>query len=167
MDHTDVVARERTIARYLARTLGQRESTEFENHYLSCDDCFEELRATELLLIGLGQPAVRSSRAGDVTVIRFTGETELTGKSSELDALVQLVDKRGDTKVLIDLEKVSRIDSAGLGMLMRCYTHTIRKSGMLKLLQPAPQVKKVLSITKMDSVIAVFEEETAALHSFG
>jgi hypothetical protein len=63
-----------------------------------------------------------------------------------------MIDTRSDGKVLIDLNRVSRIDSAGLGMLMRC-THAVKQSGALKLLQPAQQVKKVLSLTKIDSVI--------------
>jgi anti-sigma B factor antagonist len=103
---------------------------------------------------------------GGVTVIRFTAASELTGTSSELSNLVRLVDARSDTKVLIDLERVSRIDSAGLGMLMRCFTHAVRNAGALKLLQPAPQVKRVLSMTRIDSVIPIFEDEHAALRSF-
>jgi len=166
MTHSDVIARERTIARYLTRNLGEAERAEVEDHYLACDECFEEIRAAELLMCGLGQPALESVRTGDVTVIRFTGSVQLTGSSSELGALVQMVDSRCDTKVLIDLQRVSRIDSAGLGMLMRCYTHSVCNAGALKLLQPGPQVKKMLSMTKIDSVIPVFEEETPAIDSF-
>src|SRR5689334_18260211 len=106
---------------------------------------------------GLGRPAIESRTMGGVTVIRFTAASELTGTSSELNQLVRLVDARSDTKVLIDLERVSRIDSAGLGMLMRCFTHAVRNAGALKLLQPAPQVKRVLSMTRIDSVIPIFE----------
>jgi anti-sigma B factor antagonist len=164
--HTDPVAREHTIARYLGRTLSVSATEEFENHYIGCDECFEELRATELLIRELGRTSVESALAGDVTVIRFTGSAQLTGSSSDLSALVRMVDTRGDTKVLIDLQKVSRIDSTGLGMLMRCYTHAVRNAGVLKLLQPTPQVKRVLSLTKIDSIVPTFEDETAALLSF-
>ena len=58
------------------------------------------------------------------------------------------------------------IDSAGLGMLMRCYTHAVRNAGVLKLVHPAAQVKQVLSMTRIDSVVATFEDENAALQSF-
>ncbi|HXB68057.1 MAG TPA: STAS domain-containing protein [Candidatus Acidoferrales bacterium] len=180
--HTDPVAREHTFARYLARTLSTSAAEQLENHYLGCDECFEELRATKLLIRELGgmpvdsavertlenvmESALESALAGDVTVIRFTGSAQLTCSSSDLSALVRMVDTRGDTKVLIDLQKVSRIDSTGLGMLMRCYTHAVRNAGVLKLLQPTPQVKRVLSLTKIDSIVPTFEDETAALLSF-
>lgn len=161
-----MVTRERVISGYLKRSLTAQEAASFEDHYLVCDECFEELRAAELLIAGLGQPLLESLRTGDVTVIRFNSAAELTSNSSELGALVQMIDTRSDGKVLIDLNRVSRIDSTGLGMLMRCYTHAVQHSGVLKLLQPAPQVKKVLSLTKIDSVIPVFDEESDAFHSF-
>src|SRR5579863_5882555 len=153
--HTDPVIRERCIARYLAKTLGEGEAQQFEDHYLFCDDCFEEMRATGLLLSGLGQPAIHSEQTGDVTVIRFSAKAQLTSTAGELAALQQVLYTRGDTKVLIDLQGVSRVDSTGLGMLMRCYAHAVRHSGAFKLLLPAPQVKRVLSMTKIDSVIPV------------
>jgi anti-anti-sigma factor len=164
--HTDPVARERTIAGYLARTLTKAASEEFEAHYLSCDDCFEEIRAAELLIPALRQPAIESVQSGDITVIRFTGSAQLTVASSELSELIRIIDERSETKVLIDLQKVSRIDSTGLGLLMQCYTHAIRNSGVLKLFQPTPPVKRVLSLTKIDSVVPTFEDEAAALQSF-
>jgi anti-sigma B factor antagonist len=164
--HGSPEVRERVISRYLARTLTTAAAQEFEDHYLSCDDCYEHLRAAELLISDLARPAVEGVRAGDVTVIRFTGSVELTFASADLRALMHMVDERADTKVLIDLQKVSRIDSTGLGMLMQCYTHSVRKSGALKLLQPGPAVKRVLSLTKIDAVVPTFDDEATALGSF-
>jgi len=71
-----------------------------------------------------------------------------------------------DTKVLIDLSKVSRIDSTGLGVLMNCYCHAVKNAGMLKLLNPDVPVRRVLSLTKIDSVLQTFEDEAAAIQSF-
>ena len=42
---------------------------------------------------------------------------------------------------MIDLSRVSRIDSWGLGVLIHCYSHAICNSGALKLLNPSAQVK--------------------------
>ncbi len=164
--HASPEVRERIIARYLARTLNTVAAQQFEDHYLACDDCYEELRAAEILIARLLQPAVEGVRSGDVTVIRFTGSAELTFASADLRELMRIVDERADTKVLIDLQKVSRIDSTGLGMLMQCYTHSLHNAGALKLLQPAPAVKKVLTLTKIDAVVPTFDDENAALKSF-
>ena len=164
--HADPVFREELIAKYLARKLEPEATAHFEDHYLGCQDCFEELRATELLIYGLRATAIERTQAEDVTVVRFAAPAELTGSSLDLNTLLQMVQSPGETKVLIDLSKVSRIDSAGLGMLMRCYTHAVRNAGILKLVNPTTQVKKVLSITRIDSVVPTFEDENAALKSF-
>jgi anti-sigma B factor antagonist len=164
--HNDEVFRARTAVAYLSRHLDEETRNAFEDHYLTCEDCYQELRATELLLLGVGQPMVERTHSNDITVIRFAGATQLTGSSSELAEMARLVQGSGDTKVLIDLTRVSRIDSAGLGMLMNCYTHAVRNAGALKLLHPNTQVQQVLSITRINSVVATFDDETTALESF-
>jgi anti-anti-sigma factor len=164
--HDDAIFREETIARYLAKKLDPASADAFEDHYLACQECFEEVRAAEMLIYGLGQRALKRSRTSGVTVIRFSGQAELTRPSSELSELAEIVRIPGDTKVLIDLSGVSRIDSAGLGMLMRCYTHAVRNAGVLKLLHPNRQVKSILSMTGIDSVVPTFEDERAAFESF-
>jgi anti-sigma B factor antagonist len=160
----DPIIREQTIAKYLARKLNTSAREGFEDHYLECQECYEELRAAELLIAGLEPTGIELTRDDDITIVRFTGFTELTAASAELEALYSTV--RSDTKVLIDMSAVSRIDSAGLGMLMCCYTHAARHAGSLKLLHPKAPVKRVLSMTGIDSIVPTFDDERAALQSF-
>ena len=165
--HDDAVIREDVIARYLQRRLNALLTEEWENHYLECNDCFEEIRATELLIRGLGEPVVERKRVNDVTVLTFAPGTQLLAASLELSELSKAIRLESDTKVLIDLSKVSRIDSTGLGVLMGCYSHAVKNAGVLKLLKPDAPVRRVLSMTKIDSVLQTFEDETAAIESFG
>ena len=164
--HSDPVTREVTIANYLTRKLPPGEMEEFEAHYLGCRDCYEEIRATELLLYALGQVVVDRRSADDVAIVRFSRRAELTNTSLDLSALVETIRLQKDTKVLIDLSNVSRIDSTGLGMLMNCYCHAVKNQGVLKLLNPNAQIKRALNITKIDSVLPALENEESALLSF-
>ena len=164
--HEDPVFREQLIVRYLRRRLTAAQAEDWESHYLACDDCFEEIRATELLIRGLGEPVVERKRVNDVTVLKFARGTQLLAASLELNELSKAIRLESDTKVLIDLSKVSRIDSTGLGVLMNCYCHAVKNSGVLKLLNPDVPVRHVLSLTKIDSVLQTFEDETAAIESF-
>jgi anti-sigma B factor antagonist len=164
--HSDPVAREEIIRSYLRRVLPTDLAAEFEAHYLGCDECFEELRATELLIRGLGEPILERQRINDVTVLRFVEGAQLLAASLELNELTNAIRLQNDTKVLIDLSKVSRIDSTGLGMLMNFYCHAVKNSGALKLLNPDAPVKKVLKLTKVDAVLQSFDDEAAALASF-
>jgi len=162
--HRDAVTRDETIVRYLRRRLP--DAGEFESHYLTCDDCFEELGATRLLIEALSLPAVASSREAGVAVLRFLAPAQLLRDSVELQAVLDAVRLQNESRVLIDLSTVSRIDSAGLGVLMNCYCHARRSSGSVKLLKPNAPVKKVLAITKLDSVLETFDDESAAISSF-
>jgi len=114
----------------------------------------------------LGEPVVARQRIDDVTVIRFQPNARLQAASLELSELTNALRLQSDTKVLIDLSRVSRIDSTGLGVLMNCYTHAIKNAGVLKLLNPDAPVQRVLSMTRIDSVVETFADEASAIASF-
>lgn len=166
-DFHDPVLREELITRYLEHRLSAALADEWESHYLGCDHCFEEICATDLLIRALGEPVVERKRVNDVTVLKFSRGTQLLAASLELTELSQAIRLESDTKVLIDLSRVSRIDSTGLGVLMNCYCHAVKNAGVLKLLKPDAPVRRVLSMTKIDSVLQTFEDEAAAIESFG
>ncbi len=164
--HGDPVDREQLVARYLQHRLSATQAEQWESHYLACGDCFEELRATELLIRGLGEPTVERKRVNDVTVLSFAQGTQLLAASLELSELSKVIRLEKDSKVLIDMSRVSRIDSTGLGVLMNCYCHAVKNAGALKLLNADAPVRRVLSVTKIDSVLPIFEDEAAAIESF-
>lgn len=164
--HDDPVFREEAILQYLERRMPEDLVEDWESHYLGCVACFEEMRATELLIQALGSPVVRRKRIEDVTVLHFAQGTQLLAASLELDQLAQAVRIPNESKVLIDLSKVSRIDSSGLGVLMSCYCHAINNAGALKLLNLEPRVRQVLEVARVDSVLETFDDEASAIQSF-
>ena len=128
--HGDPVQRERSLRGICSIDLNAEQAEEWESHYLGCNDCFEEIRATEFLIRGLGEPIVERKRVNDVTVLNFARGTELLAASLELTELSKAIRLESDTKVLIDLSRVSRIDSTGLGVLMNCYCHAVKNAGV-------------------------------------
>jgi anti-sigma B factor antagonist len=164
--HQNQLEREQLIASYLLRRLDANSVDEFENHYLECDVCFEELRVSELLLAGLSRPGVERRDVAGVVMLDFTAPAQLTAGSRAFDELSRNVLQQADTKVLIDLSRVSRIDSSGLGLLMSCYSHVIRKQGSFKLLHPPTSIRKIMEITRINSVLETYDDESEALRSF-
>jgi anti-sigma B factor antagonist len=165
--HDDPLLREELIVKYLQRRLDAAATEAFESHYLTCEECFEELRVSQLLTEGLSQSRIdRRYYSGEVAVLKFTGPVQLTRRSAGLTALSQNVLEQKDTNVLIDLSRVSRIDSAGLGLLMSCYSHAVRNRRALKLLNPNRDVRELLHLTKMDAVLESYDNEQEALRSF-
>ncbi len=164
--YDDPLEREELIRKYLLKRLDAGAAETFEGHYLTCDDCFEELRASEMLIAGLSGSNVGQRRLDDVVVLQFSRPVQLTRQAPELGEIMKVFEQK-DTKVLIDLSRVSRIDSAGLGLLMSCYSHAIRNRGMLKLLNPSAEVQRLLQLTRIDAVLETYYDENQALQSFG
>jgi anti-sigma B factor antagonist len=164
--HDEPLLREELIVKYLQRRLDAATTEAFESHYLTCDECFEELHISQLLSEGLSQVRINRRYSGEVAVLQFTGPAQLTRRSAELTVLSQSVLEQKDTSVLIDLSRVSRIDSAGLGLLMSCYSHAIRNRRAFKLLSPNRDVRELLRFTRIDSVLETYDSEQEALQSF-
>jgi anti-sigma B factor antagonist len=73
---------------------------------------------------------------------------------------------QGFKKILLNLENVSYIDSAGLGELTAAYTSVKNREGALKLMNLTKRIHDLMQITKLYTVFDVFDDEKAALASF-
>jgi anti-sigma B factor antagonist len=160
------IQREQIIAKYLSRSLDADAVEEFEGHYLGCDECFDELRVSELLAAELRASNLAWRHSEGVSVLQFRKHAQLTHSAKELDELRREVLEQSDSRVIIDLSRVTRIDSAGLGQLMSCYSHLVRNNGSLKVLNATPEVKKVLDMTGISTLISAFNDEREAVLSF-
>ena len=104
--------------------------------------------------------------AGDVTILDLKGRMTL-GEGDELlkDKINSLL-AAGKKKLLLNLEAVPYIDSAGLGEVVRTYTTVSRQGGSLKLLNLTKRIEDLLSITKLLTVFDTFDSEAEAVKSY-
>ena len=102
----------------------------------------------------------------DVTVLDLKGKMTL-GEGDELlkDKINSLL-AAGKKKLLLNLEAVPYIDSAGLGEVVRTYTTVSRQGGSLKLLNLTKRIEDLLSITKLLTVFDTFDSESEAVASY-
>ena len=102
----------------------------------------------------------------DVTVLDLKGKMTL-GEGDELlkDKINSLL-AAGKKKLLLNLEAVPYIDSAGLGEVVRTYTTVSRQGGSLKLLNLTKRIEDLLSITKLLTVFDTYDNEADAVKSF-
>ncbi|OFW39686.1 MAG: anti-anti-sigma factor [Acidobacteria bacterium RIFCSPLOWO2_12_FULL_67_14b] len=102
----------------------------------------------------------------DVTVLDLKGKMTL-GEGDELlkDKINSLL-AAGKKKLLLNLEGVPYIDSAGLGEVVRTYTTVSRQGGSLKLLNLTKRIEDLLSITKLLTVFDTFDSEAEAVKSY-
>ena len=110
---------------------------------------------------------IEERKVGDVVVLDLKGKITL-GEGDELlkDKINSLVNQ-GYTKLLLNLEGVPYIDSAGLGEIVRTYTTVSRQGGKLKLLNLTKRIQDLLAITKLLTVFETYDSEDEAIKSFG
>jgi len=104
---------------------------------------------------------------GDITVLDLKGKMTL-GEGDELlkDKINSLL-ANSKKKLILNLEGVPYIDSAGLGEIVRTFTTVSRQGGSLKLLNLTKRIEDLLSITKLLTVFETFDSEADAVKSFG
>jgi len=109
---------------------------------------------------------IEERSVGDVTILDLKGKMTL-GEGDELlkDKINSLI-HQGQRKLLLNLEGVPYIDSAGLGEIVRTYTTVSRQGGSLKLVNLTKRITDLLSITKLLTVFETFDAEQEAIASF-
>jgi len=106
--------------------------------------------------------------AGNVAIVKITGDITLSkGGDVLLKDKVQSLIQQGHKNLLVDLSGVSYVDSAGLGQLVQAYATTKNRGGALKLLNVTKRLQDLLIVTKLLTVFDTFDNEGAALASFG
>jgi len=72
----------------------------------------------------------------------------------------------GATRIVINLEHVHYVDSAGLGALIEAHRKTKAKGGQLKLSNLRPNFKQALEIARLLPIFETFPTEAAAIAGF-
>ncbi len=112
---------------------------------------------------------VRQARG--VTVVDLSGritisERTATEPGGPLHQLIRDLVKQGCRNILLNLRDVSYLDSSGLGELIGCLSSVQNQGGVLKLSSPTERVQNLLRLTKLDTVLEVLPDESAAVRSF-
>ena len=105
-------------------------------------------------------------KVGDVSVLDLSGKITIGEGDVVLRERVHEILESGQKNILLNLEKVSYMDSAGIGELVACYKRTKEKGGTVKLLKPSGKVSDLLQLTKLEEVFDTYADEREALVSF-
>lgn len=73
----------------------------------------------------------------------------------------------GSRRLLLDLSKVTYVDSATIGCLMDLYRQTSAAGGTLKLLGVQKRVETMLTMTGAHNFLEMHPDEASAVKSFG
>ena len=103
---------------------------------------------------------------GDITILTVIGDLVIGEPETAFKKTVTRLLEDGRVNFLVDLSGVGFLDSSGLGALVRALTQSQKEGGQTKLLNAGPQIRKLLQMTKLDSVFEIHDDMEAAVSSF-
>jgi anti-sigma B factor antagonist len=103
---------------------------------------------------------------GSITVLDLAGTITIDEDAGRLKDKINSLIEEARTSVVLNLAKVSYIDSGGLGQLVASYAALAKAAGALKLLHLTKRNHDLLSITRLVTVFQAFDTEEEALRSF-
>jgi len=109
---------------------------------------------------------IRCRLIDGVTILDLDGKIRIGSETQALRTQVQALTSAGVNCLLLNLTKISEIDSCGIGELVVAYTTVTKRGGKVKLLGLNPRVHSLMSMTKLLTLFEVFTDEKSAIESF-
>lgn len=100
---------------------------------------------------------------GGWLVVRVSGELDLSGADAFRREVDGLVERTGLRRVLLNLRRVTFVDSTGLGAILGRLRRLQAVGGSLRLVLPAAPTRALLAAAGLDRVLAVYRSEEEAL----
>ncbi|NOT47756.1 MAG: STAS domain-containing protein [Acidobacteria bacterium] len=109
---------------------------------------------------------INKRQVNGVVVVDLDGRIALGESNTELHQSLRQLVAEGKKNVLLNLSKVTAIDSSGLGSIVAGYSTLQAAGGALKLINLPERVSDLMTITKLYTVFDIFDSETAGINSF-
>src|SRR5436190_12569874 len=105
-------------------------------------------------------------RIQDLPVLCVSGEIDIYTAPLFKQAVVNLV-AEGNKDVVIDLSGVTFMDSSGFGTLLGATRRLRPTGGGLHLAGPNSTIQRMLRLTRLDSIMRIYETTEEAVRSAG
>lgn len=108
---------------------------------------------------------LKSRFVGNVYIIQCKGRIVLGDEVKVLEAALE-VGAREFTRIVLDLTDIDRLDSIGLGLLVRYAERLDKRGGGLRLATAPTFVVTLLNMTRLSTLLQCFPTEEEAIMSF-
>ncbi|WP_159038388.1 STAS domain-containing protein [Brumimicrobium mesophilum] len=99
-----------------------------------------------------------------VCILDFSGTILTKNKVDETLEMVDFELEDGKRKFIIDLKELKQINSSGLNLILRIFTHIRNKGGELILVQPNKSVSEIFKISKLNTVFNISADKQTAIN---
>jgi anti-anti-sigma factor len=109
---------------------------------------------------------ITQREVNQIYILALKGRLVLGEESIGLRTMVDNLIASGATRIVINLEQVHYVDSAGLGALIELHRKAKARDGNLKLCNLRPNLRQALEIARLLPIFETCPTETEALASF-
>jgi len=109
---------------------------------------------------------ITQRESNGIYLLALKGRLVLGDESNGFRTTIDKLLATGATKIVINLEHVSYVDSAGLGALIEMHRKTKAKGGHLKLTNLGPKFRQALELAQILNLFETCASEDAAVASF-
>ena len=109
---------------------------------------------------------IKQTPMGEVMVLNLSGKIMGGPDHEKFQTEIKSLIANGHVDVLLNLSKVSWVNSTGLGILVSAF-HTLKKNGgQLKICEVSDRIDNILNVTQLKLVFETFDSCQDALASF-
>jgi anti-sigma B factor antagonist len=105
------------------------------------------------------------SRTGDIAVVRCRGKIVFGEEADELRGVILSLLKETN-RIVLNLAWIDYIDSSGLGTLVASFISARHRGAEIKIAVLSPRARRLLTMTKMDRLLEVYDSDEEAVKSF-
>ncbi|NOY23160.1 MAG: STAS domain-containing protein [Acidobacteria bacterium] len=109
---------------------------------------------------------IKEKAVATVTILNLKGKITIGSGDAMLRKRIEDMIKSGHRQIILNMARVSYLDSSGTGELVSCLIKTRRENGQLKLLNISQKIQDILQIAQLFSIFEVFTDEAEAVASF-
>jgi len=109
---------------------------------------------------------IRNEIQSGIVALGISGEVRTSNDRQHLTQAVEEEIQKGVRRLIIDLSGLQIVDSAGVGVIVLCFSHMRKAGGTLRLAGAKGMVETVLKLTQIHRAIDMFPSVEDAARDF-
>ncbi len=101
-----------------------------------------------------------------IIIVELTGPLQIGVECKQLELAFDQLLRDGHSRVVLDLSKLTKLDSCGLGKLVNCFSRLKTAGGTLRLAGTTGMIDGVLKLAHADRFLKAYPTSREAADSF-
>ncbi len=110
---------------------------------------------------------ITERKIGRITVLKIDGQAIINNDPEQLSRTVRDRLQSGDRLFILNLGDCARMDSTGLGELVKSQKLIADCEGSMKLARVPPSLRSLFTVTNLEQLLEMYDNEQGAINSFG